>query len=479
MSEQIQPDTNEEIGGDGFELESGQPEEASLPIKPIRNRNKIDEIKRNLVATFGSGIGKISLIFIGIAVITFCALGYRGLSRNKKENSSPTVDVPPTPQQKTNMDAISPQEAARRNQRAAIEAQEAAAQGDSYIASFNTNIAKEEPQTLKDAGQLMQMNIPPVKNSNTGSGTPDAGGRINVSTGSQTANSGNQGQNSQKAAHQQRLEKELEQAQSKRDKYVLELREQVLKQAEGLFQNDGQGGGLNAVGVYSTVAYYPTMTNNLTEVSDAGNSSGSGIEHPKGKLLIKTGKLLYATLDSEVNTDDGNVDVLATIHGGTWDGSKLIGHVEQGPNNIRLKFSTMAPQDERPTMKINAVALREEDAKQGVAETIDHHTLERYTALAVSSLLSGYGRAYSTTPGTTVATPGGVTTTTTTEPSNKQIIGMSVGEMGQAMSQEIRRGFNRSTTYATPARKGIGVFFLEDVTQDPVSFGNEINQNKK
>ena len=80
---------------------------------------------------------------------------------------------------------------------------------------------------------------------------------------------------------------------------------------------------------------------------------------------------MYAVLDSEVNTDDGG-DVIATIRGGSWDKAKVIGSVERGPNNIRLRFITLAPHDERPTMSINAVALREKDAKQGVAEHIDH-----------------------------------------------------------------------------------------------------------
>lgn len=46
------------------------------------------------------------------------------------------------------------------------------------------------------------------------------------------------------------------------------------------------------------------------------------------ELLIKTGTIMYATLDAEVNTDDGG-DVLATIRGGKWNGSKLIGKIEQ------------------------------------------------------------------------------------------------------------------------------------------------------
>jgi intracellular multiplication protein IcmE len=181
-------------------------------------------------------------------------------------------------------------------------------------------------------------------------------------------------------------------------------------------------------------------------------------------LLIKTGTIMYATLDAEVNTDDGG-DVLATIRGGKWNGAKLIGKIEQAPDNIRVKFTILAPpvNDPRPTMRISAVALREDDAKQGIAETKDHHTMSRYFALGAASLLSGYGRAYQQTAGTTIISPSGVVAQTTTEPSTKQVIGSSVGEMGTAIASEVRRGFNRPATYATPANKGFGLFFLQDV----------------
>lgn len=107
-----------------------------------------------------------------------------------------------------------------------------------------------------------------------------------------------------------------------------------------------------------------------------------------------------------------------------------------------MKFTILAPpvNDSRPTMRISAVALREDDAKQGIAETKDHHTMERYFALGAASLLSGYGRAYQQTAGTTIISPSGVVAQTTTEPSTKQVIGSSVGEMGTAIASEVRRG---------------------------------------
>ena len=154
---------------------------------------------------------------------------------------------------------------------------------------------------------------------------------------------------------------------------------------------------------------------------------------------------------------------LATVRSGPWKGSKLIGQIEQAYNNMSLTFTIMAPQDDRPTMRVRAVALREQDAKMGMAETIDHHTFSRYTALAVAALLQGAGRLYQQPVGTTIITDVGVITTTET-PRDRQVIGAAVGELGMAVGSEIRnRGFNRPTTYATPAETGFILYFLEDV----------------
>lgn len=439
-------------------------------------RSVSGEMKRNFDAVFGHGIGKVSLIVVAVVVIGGVILGYRGLASKPNEVAAQSeVDVPNAPQPSVEVGAISKQEADRRAQRASLEAQEAAARGQTYQPGFDTYIVDNTSQPLPSG--TAQFNVP-IKTGSNNPPSPQGGTatpvNITVPTGQPTANQEGAAQHAQSEQQaQQRLEQELKQAQAERDKYVAAMKEQVLRQVQSLFGEAGHG-GLNAQGSYSTISYYPVSLNNSGGQVGAGSGAATGplpgmtrsdpdaLGNPRARLLIKTGSMMYATLDSEVNTDDGG-DVIATIRGGKWDGAKIIGRVEQGPNNIRLKFSTMAPQDSRPTMRINAVALREEDAKQGVAEIIDNHTLERYTSLAVASLLTGYGRAYSTPVGTTVISPNGTVSTTTTEPTNKQVIGVTVGEIGQAMAQEIRQGFNRPTTYAIPAQKGFVLFFMQDV----------------
>ncbi|PYB71051.1 type IV secretion protein DotG [Pseudomonas sp. LB-090624] len=440
----------------------------------VKKARKSDEMQRNLRAVFGSGVGKVSLIAAGLVVLALGALAYNGMSsKNAPAGKASTVDVPNAPQPEVSIDPISPAEAERRAQRSSLEAEQAAERGMSYQPGFDPNIVQS---TGKDwsRGQSAQFNVPgqPYSDGNQrppeiyiGAGQPPRdSGPVSQQAGAANAQSQEQ--------ERRRLEEELKKAEEQRDKYVSELKSETLKSIKQLMGESESAKGFAEKSSFSTVSYYPTERAGSgvtgpavrTAKDDKDPNAIEAVGDTDRALLIKTGTIMYATLDAEVNTDDGG-DVLATIRGGKWNGSKLIGKIEQAPDNIRVKFTILAPpvNDPRPTMRISAVALREDDAKQGIAETKDHHTMERYFALGAASLLSGYGRAYQQTAGTTVISPSGVVAQTTTEPSTKQVIGSSVGEMGTAIAGEVRRGFNRPATYATPANKGFGLFFLQDV----------------
>lgn len=439
----------------------------------VKKARKSDEMQRNLQAVFGSGVGKVSLIAAGLVVLALGALAYNGMSsKDAPAGKASTVDVPNAPQPEVSIDPITKAEAERRAQRSMLEAEQAAERGMSYQPGFDPNIVQSTGRDLA-RGQGAQFNVPgqPYNDGNQrspeiyiGAGMPPRdSAQVSQRPGVASAQSQEQ--------ERRRLEEELKKAEEQRDQYVSELKSETLKSIKQLMGESESAKGFAERSSFSTVSYYPTER-------AGGSVTGPAVRAAKDKdpnaieavgdtdraMLIKTGTIMYATLDAEVNTDDGG-DVLATIRGGKWNGSKLIGKIEQAPDNIRVKFTILAPpvNDPRPTMRISAVALREDDAKQGIAETKDHHTMERYFALGAASLLSGYGRAYQQTAGTTVISPSGVVAQTTTEPSTKQVIGSSVGEMGTAIAGEVRRGFNRPATYATPANKGFGLFFLQDV----------------
>lgn len=466
--------------GAGYESESDvDTSVGSSAAQEQPKPRKSDEMRRNFKAVFGHGPGKFALMAVGAVVVIGVALGYRGMQKPASvEAATSKVDVPRAPTPDVSVAPVSADEAARRAEAAAREAADARAKGETYQPPLDPVIAdNERPEGMSTAfvpeSQIERRRIDAEK-AQREMAAAEARAR-------QEAAMGPGGAAAQNAEALRKQQQDYKAAVEKRDEYVQQLRDQVLKQVEGL-----AGGGqdqqpaLNALGSYSSRTYYPDDAD--TEASEdsrattgpsaaaAANPNAAPAEvdpfapvgDPKAPLLIKTGNILYATLDAEMNTDDGG-EVLATVRGGEWDGSKVIGTIEQAPNNVRVKFTIMSPQDARPTMRINAVALREEDAKQGIADDIDRHTFSRYTALAAASLLSGYGRAMAINPGTTIITPGGNVITTTEELSDERIVGIAAGEMGTAIAAEVRQGFNRPPTYSTPAQKGIALYFTRDV----------------
>lgn len=451
------------------------------PAVAAKKPSKGQEMKRNLSAVFGSGLGKVAIILVVVVVLIFIALGINGMT-SKKEATSNTaqVDSPRAPQPEVSIDPVSESEAQRRKQVSAQEAQKAAQAGSSYQPGFDPNIvestdreyAKGQNAQFRVPGQpYSQQNAQPQQQVYVGAG--QQGGQYGAQ---QTAAQGTaQAQAQAQADERKRVEEELKQAKAARDKYVADLKAETLKSIKTIMGEDegskGFTGGKSSS--FSTVTYYPAQRNTSSDQAQSDRIAAKSEKAPGSveavgdtdrELLIKTGQIMYATLDAEINTDDGG-DVLATVRGGEWNGSKLIGKYEQAPDNIRVRFTVLAPprKDPRPTMRINAIALREEDAKQGMAETKDYHLLQRYGALGAAALLTGYGRAYQQYEGTTVISPSGVVSQTTTEPSQKRVIGNVVGELGSSVGSEVRRGFNRPPTYATPANKGFGVFFMQDV----------------
>lgn len=439
------------------------PEPVNAQAASAARKNDAEVRRRNLRATFGSGPGKLALIAVAAVVVVFGVLAYTNMRDAPVVGSKAQVDAPTSPQNRVSTNSVTPEEAARRADQSRREAEEAANKGGSYQPGFDYNIGASAKQDAPGASAKF-----------AGFATPEeeaARAQANGSARSMQAQAMPSGaapqqQTQQQLAEQQRRDQELQRASAKletdqkqaegdRDKYVDSVSSEIVKQIGGLFASQGNE-SLNNLGAYSQTTYY---------VAPARGASGSGataLRAAARKPTIKAGNTMYATLDSEANTDDGRT-VLGTIRSGPWKGAKLIGMIEQSYNNISLTFTTLAPQDERSTMRIRAVALREQDAKMGMAEKIDHHTLSRYSSLAAAALLQGAGRVYQQPVGTTVSTPGGIITTNEM-PRDRQVIGSAVGEMGSAIGAEIRRrGFNQPSTYSTPAETGFMLYFLEDV----------------
>jgi intracellular multiplication protein IcmE len=497
-------------GSGGFEVETGGELDGGIgsgrqPMAP--KRDKRAERSANVKNTFGQGPGRIALIAIGLILLLFVMIGIRSCThKDVVAKSDAQVDVPGAPSAGVSTKPVSAAEMKRHDEQAQKEAAEAHAAGQDYQQPFDPVIAKNRAAAINDSGAGASFdvggmdtphsshaagttagqgsnttNAPPsnglvaiggVAPANSGN-TNNAGGSGDASDGEATNGSAATAEQTpeQQKAQQDAAEKAHQDAYNKavadRDTYVDKNRQRVIDEAEEILGEGKDGQDVPKYNGYRSFAYTTDVTDTARASATAGDSTKSGdskssqSSEPKGPPLIKTGNSLYITTNSMVNTDAGG-QVFATVQGGTWSGSQVICDIQQAPNNIRAHCTTLAPQDSRPTMKIDAVLLRESDMSQGIAESIDHHTISRYTALAVASLLQGYGEAYSYQQGTSVVTANGTVLQTSDEPSTKQVVGRALGQVGSNAGAEIQKGFDRPTTYSTPANQGMILYFLSD-----------------
>ncbi len=240
----------------------------------------------------------------------------------------------------------------------------------------------------------------------------------------------------------------------------------ILQQAQGIIGTQHSG--------YSNVQYVKSNQNNISN-SIQNNITQNNHNNPQTqsikaetnkKLLFKAGDILYATLITGVNTDDSN-NVLAVIYGGAYDQATIIGQVNIAPNNINIQFNQLSPKDRnKKTIAIKAIAIREQDARQGVAENIDNHTFERYSYLFAASMLKAIGTAAQGAAQTTIGLGGTILQTQEKVTEPREIAKQGLGEVGTTMGTEARRKFNRVPTYTIPANQGIGIIFTQDVEEN-------------
>jgi uncharacterized protein YjeT (DUF2065 family) len=233
---------------------------------------------------------------------------------------------------------------------------------------------------------------------------------------------------------------------------------------------------------YAIQAYTPGATQDKDKNggdpagSDGGPSSGAGGSGgaASADVLIKAGAIMYAVLDTAVNTDEPG-PVVATITGGKYQGAKVLGDIQMAATpgtggraeKVIINFSTLSiPADlTAKSLQIKGVAIDLDTARTALASDIDHHYLLRYGTLFASSFMTGYAKVI-TSAGTvqTNSQSTGTTTTTTPTLSSRQQIFASLGEVGKQFGAATSTYFSTPNTITVDAGTGIGVLILSDVT---------------
>ena len=179
--------------------------------------------------------------------------------------------------------------------------------------------------------------------------------------------------------------------------------------------------------------------------------------------IIKAGTILFAILDTAVNSDYPDTPVLATIIAGPYKGAKLLGKLAlaQGMDRVSLNFNLM---DMDAWLKVNGsmhlqlILIR----RAPLWQVMWSHYLERYGSMFASAFLTGYANGILNEGTSTTGIFGTSSTHPSLSPGNKIAVGL--GQVGTTMGAAVQNYINTPDTVTVNAGVSLGILFMSDVT---------------
>lgn len=444
--------------GEGFDPDSMKEEERKL--KALK--------KANMRAVFGAGMGRISLIVVGIVFVTLMGIGAMKLFGKHQTIAAPkpadkaVVDAPGA--QSADAFVASDKEARMRSESNQQRADEARASGSAFIA----------PPVLKAPDQDSPP-VPVVSGLAGPTASPEA--QRQQLQQQQYAAQQSQAQTAAAAAAAQRRQQQIADLKQFRDKITTDS---VMPQ---ILVASGRGWKGEPVTVFSTSYYtvpdHSKSNSGQTQQSSASSSgAGNGASSTTTVRPFSAGDGCYAQVAYGINTDNPGNDVVADIPlcKGIKN-MKVIGKYEykDRASGVSFTFSKLSIPG-HAEIAIHAIGVDEDTFSTGIADDVDNHYFRRFGMTALASIISGVGQAAQTVTGTTTTTSTGLTAQTTTvqEPmTTGREVKIALGGAGQSLGDQLKQDAqNIKTTVKVngPKDKGgaksIGVIFLSDVTEE-------------
>jgi intracellular multiplication protein IcmE len=188
--------------------------------------------------------------------------------------------------------------------------------------------------------------------------------------------------------------------------------------------------------------------------------------------LLKAGTILFAVLDTAVDSDYPDTPVMATIIQGKLKGTKLLGKLQlaksptpgQFPDRVSLNFTLMDKDDWLTSKTISAFAIDPDTARTVMASNVDYHYLKRFGATMAASFLQGYASAISSSGSTTTNGIFGPTTTNPQlSPASKFAVGL--GQIGTTLGTQVAGYVNIPPTVKVNSGVGLGILFMSEVKE--------------
>jgi len=205
------------------------------------------------------------------------------------------------------------------------------------------------------------------------------------------------------------------------------------------------------------------------EAERDANGPGNGFGPGQGPVMIKAGSILFAVIDTAVNSDQAGTPVLATIVTGPYKGTKLLGSFKRKQDRLVIQFSMMSMPSMGKSIGINAYAIDSRTAQTALASDVDNHYLTRWGGLLGSAFLQGFGTYFSNTTSNSSSTdcPEGsfcIINGDQFQTSVRDGIYSGFGQVGTALAYAMGKNFNRPPTVTLDQGTGVGILFMSDVT---------------
>lgn len=248
---------------------------------------------------------------------------------------------------------------------------------------------------------------------------------------------------------------QLMMSQQQRLDAVQQMQGQMMMQATKLM-----GGWSNAA--TQTVQRAPDPVAAANGVNGANANSAAGVNLPAGPV-IKAGTIMFAVLDSAINSDETNTPVMATIVSGDLKGAKLLGQFTRVDKRLLLNFNMINVPSFSKSFAANVVAIDPNTARTAMSGYVDNHYLLRYGSLFASSFLSGVSQGIQQ-QNTTSSCLGPFCVTSHGGMSPTDYVWLGLGKTGEQYASNMSSNFNRPPTVQIPGGVGMGLLFMSDVT---------------
>ncbi|OAJ34629.1 TrbI/VirB10 family protein [Piscirickettsia salmonis] len=254
----------------------------------------------------------------------------------------------------------------------------------------------------------------------------------------------------------QNLKEEKEQQEV--DQYQLKVSEK-----ENKMQNKIQG----ILAKWENVSAQKVMVAKVSTVNNAGDNGQSG-KNNNENIIEKAGAIVFAVLDTQLNSDQPGTPVMATIVQGKFKNAKLLGSFKREDEKLVISFDRMSLPELDHSISIKAYAINATTAQNALSSDVDNHYLLRYGGLFAAAFLQGFGDYFSQTSsslcgGATTCIITGTQSTAEQNRTTRKALYSGLGQVGTTLAGKASAAFDRPPTVTLNQGVGMGILFMSDV----------------